>query len=345
RVAARSTPPKSSGTPWRPARCADARYAVARALRRRAREKREDPPDQLLVVLEVVAEDPELFEVDDVRRADGLPGAEGREGESLEARAARLGALRDEDEVECGPVASGDEERRAVAPLVFDGDELLDGRAVLDLDEELTVGGARRRRRHAEIRREVLAAEPERERLLAVRVDLVARAAEDRLDEGRGDPTLGLEKIHCSASNGRGFASIWCKSSYYSEEASRRALRARDLVEGCRELDPPARQRAKVRQALHDDDPRAEDHPVHREVLGGEVGQARAVLLETVEADVRSAAGAGVQALPDARDLPEARAAAVRRDLERHVGGGRAERRVVHGDREIDVALHARGSS
>src|SRR5439155_7731130 len=69
RGAARSTLPKSSGTPWRPARCADARYAVARALRRRAREKREDPPDQLLVVLEVVAEDPELFEVDDVRRA------------------------------------------------------------------------------------------------------------------------------------------------------------------------------------------------------------------------------------------------------------------------------------
>src|SRR2546430_10632134 len=31
--------------------------------------------------------------------------------------------------------------------------------SVLDLDEELTVGGARRRRRHAEIRREVLSAE------------------------------------------------------------------------------------------------------------------------------------------------------------------------------------------
>src|SRR6266705_7213663 len=139
-------------------------------------------------------------------------------------------------------------------------------------------------------RREVLATEPERERLRAVWVHLVARAAEDRLDEGLGDPTLGLEKIHCSASNGRGFASIWCKSSYYSEEASRRALRARDLVEGRRELDPPARQRAKVRQALHDDDPGAKDHAVHREVLGREVRQARAVLLEKVEADVLRAA-------------------------------------------------------
>src|SRR2546427_6708548 len=75
------------------------------------------------------------------------------------------------------------------------------------------------------------------------------------------------------------------RPSYYSEEPGRRALRARDLVEGGRELDPSARERAEVRQALQDDHPRAEDHAVHREVLGGEVGQTRAVLLEEVEAD------------------------------------------------------------
>src|SRR5205807_8352401 len=55
--------------------------------------------------------------------------------------------------------------------------------------------------------------------------------------------------------------------------------------------------------------------------------------------------GARVQALPHARDLPEAGAAAVRRDLEPHVGGGRAEGGVVHGHGEVDVALHGRGSS
>src|SRR5213596_1610306 len=75
------------------------------------------------------------------------------------------------------------------------------------------------------------------------------------------------------------------RSSYYSEEPGRRALRARDLVEGGRELDPSAWERAEVRQALHDDHPGAEDHAVHREVFGGEVGETRAVLLEEVEAD------------------------------------------------------------
>src|SRR5438445_3370944 len=75
------------------------------------------------------------------------------------------------------------------------------------------------------------------------------------------------------------------RPSYYSEEPGRRALRARDLVEGGRELDPSTRERAEVRQALQDDHPRAADHAVHREVLGREVGQTRAVLLEEVEAD------------------------------------------------------------
>src|SRR5213082_1328465 len=74
-------------------------------------------------------------------------------------------------------------------------------------------------------------------------------------------------------------------SSYYSEEPGRRALRARDLVERRRELDPPSRERTEVRQTLQDDHPGAEDHAMHREVFGGEVGETRAVLLEEVEAD------------------------------------------------------------
>src|SRR5207253_11083027 len=74
------------------------------------------------------------------------------------------------------------------------------------------------------------------------------------------------------------------RSSYYSEEPGRRALRARDLVEGGGELDSPARELAKVRQPLHDDHARAEDHAAHRAVLGREVGQTRAVLRDGVEA-------------------------------------------------------------
>src|SRR3989442_15935546 len=69
------------------------------------------------------------------------------------------------------------------------------------------------------------------------------------------------------------------RSSYYSEEPGRRAHRARDLEEEGRELHPSAWVRAKFRQALNDDHPRAEHHPSHQEVLGGEVGPTRAVLL------------------------------------------------------------------
>src|SRR6266545_6511834 len=76
------------------------------------------------------------------------------------------------------------------------------------------------------------------------------------------------------------------RSSDGREEARRGALGAGDLVEGGREVHPPSGQRAEARQALHDDDARAEDHPVHREVLRGEVGQPGAVLFEEIEADV-----------------------------------------------------------
>src|SRR3989441_327640 len=43
----------------------------------------------------------------------------------------------------------------------------------------------------------------------------------------------------------------------------------------------------------------------------------------------------------DGRHLPEARPAPMRRDLKPHVGGRRAQRRIVDRHRQIDVALHA----
>src|SRR5437867_11600966 len=76
------------------------------------------------------------------------------------------------------------------------------------------------------------------------------------------------------------------RSSDGREETRRGALGARDLVEGSGEVHAPPRQRAEARQALHDDDAGAEDHPVHREVLRGEVGQPGAVLFKEIEADV-----------------------------------------------------------
>src|SRR5215813_14545315 len=70
------------------------------------------------------------------------------------------------------------------------------------------------------------------------------------------------------------------------EEAGGRSLGPRDLVEGRGEVHAAAGQRDEIGQALHDDHAGAQDHPVHGEVLRGEVGQARAVFLEEVEADV-----------------------------------------------------------
>src|SRR5574338_1008909 len=78
----------------------------------------------------------------------------------------------------------------------------------------------------------------------------------------------------------------WWGRSYRGEEPGGRPFGAGDLVErGC-ELDAAARQRGQVGEALHDHHTGPQDHPVHREVLGREVGQTGAVLLEEVEADV-----------------------------------------------------------
>ena len=81
-------------------------------------------------------------------------------------------------------------------------------------------------------------------------------------------------------------------------------------------------------------------HGLAHHLVEGDLGGGDAVL-EDVQGrvDVR----AGVQALVHARDLPEARAAPVRRDFEPHVRRGRGECRVVDGHGEIDVALHGHG--
>jgi len=63
------------------------------------------------------------------------------------------------------------------------------------------------------------------------------------------------------------------------------------------------------------DDDRLAHHLVERDLGGGDT------VLEDVQGRVDM--GAGVQALVHARDLPEARAPAMRRDRERHVRRGR----------------------
>src|SRR5204863_4478377 len=103
--------------------------------------------------------------------------------------------IRDEHETEIRPLAACGEEDRALAALILHGHELIDGRAVLHLDERALLAAVRVLKADGEVRREVLAAQAKRWRR-AVRGDLVARAAEDRLDQGFGDPTLDLEEIH-----------------------------------------------------------------------------------------------------------------------------------------------------
>src|SRR5688500_10447859 len=102
-------------------------------------EEAEDAADELLVVLDVVGEEAELLQVAEIDGAEGLARPQAAEGHRLKAGAAGLGALGDEDEVQFGPLPAGEEEDRAVAPLVFDRDVLLDGGAVLDLDEVLAL--------------------------------------------------------------------------------------------------------------------------------------------------------------------------------------------------------------
>src|SRR5438477_7027460 len=93
-----------------------------------AREQREDPAEQLLVVGDVVLEDAEALDDREVhgveRLADGMLG----ERERLESGAAGLRTIRDEHEAEIRPLAACGEEDRALAALILHGHELVDGR-------------------------------------------------------------------------------------------------------------------------------------------------------------------------------------------------------------------------
>ena len=60
---------------------------------------------------------------------------------------------------------------------------------------------------------------------------------------------------------------ITARSVQNREEPCGGALRARDLVERCGEVDPPRGQRGQVGEPFHDDDAGAQDHPVHWKVL------------------------------------------------------------------------------
>src|SRR5262245_41073860 len=161
-----------------------------------AGQQREDTADQLLVVLDVVLEDPQLLQLDQIDGAEGLAGLHGPERDGLEARAAGFRPVGYQHEVEVRPLAAGHVEDRALAPLVLDRHELIGRRAILHLDQELAtavgtlVGG------DPEVRAEVLAPEPERRGVVAEGLYLIASAPEDGLDQGLSYTALDLEQIH-----------------------------------------------------------------------------------------------------------------------------------------------------
>src|SRR5262249_59134305 len=126
------------------------------------------------------------------------------ERDRLEAGAPGLGPVGHEDEVEVRPLPAGHVEDGPLAALVLDRDELIGRRPVLHLDQELAptvvavgLGG------DPEVRREVLAPEPERGGVVAERADLIAGAAEDGLHQGFSYTALDLEQIHDSPGPGR----------------------------------------------------------------------------------------------------------------------------------------------
>src|SRR5262245_51057824 len=70
-----------------------------------------------------------------------------------------------------------------------------------------------------------------------------------------------------------------------SEETSWRTFGPFNFVKRSKEWHPPARQRSQVSDPFHDHDSRAENHAMHREILGGKIWEPSAVLLEEIEAD------------------------------------------------------------
>src|SRR5262249_45033491 len=114
-------------------------------------------------------------------------------------RTSLLGPIGHEHEAERRPLSSSADEDGAVAALVLDGHELIDRRAVLDLDEQVPLVLLRVLGAHREVGGEVLAAEPERLFAGVERLDHVTGASEDRFDQGLGDPAFDFEEIHLTS--------------------------------------------------------------------------------------------------------------------------------------------------
>ena len=148
------------------------------------------------MVLDVVREDAELLDLDQVHHAERLALAHGVEREDLKARAAGLGTLGDEHEVERRPVAAHHVKDRPVAALVLDGDELLGGGPALHGDEIFLLVTIVQALRDAKVGREVLAAKAQWRLAGAEGLHVVAGAAKDRRDQRFGDAALGLQEIH-----------------------------------------------------------------------------------------------------------------------------------------------------
>src|SRR5262245_10828177 len=138
-------------------------------------QRAEDTAREGLVVLEVVREQAELLHLDEIEHAEGFAEPHGLERQALKTRSPALRPLRDQDEVQRGPVSPHHVEQRAITALVLDGDELLRGWAILHADEILMLVTVFRFLRDAKVRREILAAEPKGRVIVSEGRDVVPR--------------------------------------------------------------------------------------------------------------------------------------------------------------------------
>ena len=118
-------------------------------------------------------------------------------GRSVTRISARIGVIGDQDEVERRPVPPGQHEDGRRSAFVLQRDELVDIGPVLDDDEELLAGPVLLRRGDREVRREILAPEPQGRGIAQpIRHELVSSAPEDGFHEGFRNPALGLVEVH-----------------------------------------------------------------------------------------------------------------------------------------------------
>ena len=165
----------------------------------------EHAPEERLVLLDVVAKDPEPGVGVEIPRHDGGPRRPRSEIDDLEARAPRLGVVGDEDEDQVRPLPPGDREQGMRAPLRLDEQVLAHLGPIADLDDARGLGRVpgRGRQRRLEVRDQVLAALARRRLGVDDRGEREAGPAKDRLHQGDRDAPLDLEEVHGSARPGR----------------------------------------------------------------------------------------------------------------------------------------------